>query len=345
MNRILAIDIGGGTQDILLYDSDKPLDNCIQMILPSPTLLVASQISCATAEKKAIYLHGDVMGGGPSVRAIKTHLAAGLPVSATPGAALTVKDNLEQVAMLGISLSDKAPPGSLSIRLGDIDPGMYSRMLREVGENIPTRFAVAVQDHGFSPHESNRIFRFRLWEHFMEEGGSLDKLAYSTVPPFYTRMQAVQRTLPGALVMDTCGAALLGALCDERVRNAAEDSAVAVVNIGNQHTFAAIVRGRQVTGLFEHHTGRMTAEKIVDYTDRLINGTLTNREIIDDGGHGCFPPQKAVRVSLVAVTGPRRMLLSGSQWYFASPLGNMMLMGCFGLIAAALTSPDWKDGC
>ncbi len=41
--RILAIDIGGGTQDILLYEEGKPIENCVQMILPSPTQLVAQK--------------------------------------------------------------------------------------------------------------------------------------------------------------------------------------------------------------------------------------------------------------------------------------------------------------
>jgi hypothetical protein len=38
----------------------------------------------------------------------------------------------------------------------------------------------------------------------------------------------------------------------------------------------------------------------------------------------------------LAVTGPRRSLMRGSrhQPYFAAPHGDMMLAGCFGLLAA-----------
>jgi hypothetical protein len=38
----------------------------------------------------------------------------------------------------------------------------------------------------------------------------------------------------------------------------------------------------------------------------------------------------------VAVTGPRRSLLAGSRLrpHFAVPFGDMMLAGCFGLLAA-----------
>jgi uncharacterized protein (DUF1786 family) len=53
---ILAIDIGSGTQDILLYEEGKPMENCVQMILPSPTQLVSAQIQKATAAGKDIYL-------------------------------------------------------------------------------------------------------------------------------------------------------------------------------------------------------------------------------------------------------------------------------------------------
>ncbi len=37
------------------------------------------------------------------------------------------------------------------------------------------------------------------------------------------------------------------------------------------------------------------------------------------------------------VTGPRRGMLSGSRLkpYFATPFGDMMISGCFGLLAAA----------
>ena len=35
--RILAIDVGTGTQDILLFDSSQPIENAFQLIMPSPT--------------------------------------------------------------------------------------------------------------------------------------------------------------------------------------------------------------------------------------------------------------------------------------------------------------------
>jgi len=35
--KILSIDVGMGTQDILLYDSENNMENCFKMVLPSQT--------------------------------------------------------------------------------------------------------------------------------------------------------------------------------------------------------------------------------------------------------------------------------------------------------------------
>ena len=42
--RILAIDVGTGTQDIMIYDTEKELENSIKLVLPSPHLFISQQI-------------------------------------------------------------------------------------------------------------------------------------------------------------------------------------------------------------------------------------------------------------------------------------------------------------
>jgi len=335
MDNLLAVDVGGGTQDILLYERGKSLENCIQLVLPAPTVLVGKKIQKATSQGKAVFLFGRTMGGGPSAKAIKEHLAAGFPVYATTESAMTIHDNLEKVQELGVVLTADKPEKAEAVRLADLDLLMLEQILAKVGYTLPAQIAVAVQDHGYSPHQSNRVLRFRLWEQFMSGGGKLSELAYRTVPSVFTRMQAIKQDVPDALLMDTCGAALLGALSDYVVGEAAKKGIIVVLNLGNQHSFAALVHRERVLGLFEHHTALMTAEKARAYLERLCKATLTNQEVQDDGGHGCIPPVKPVRAELVVVTGPRRALLSANDYYFAAPQGNMMLMGCFGLIAAA----------
>ena len=39
--RILAIDVGTGTQDIMIYDTTKELENAIKLVLPSPYLYIS----------------------------------------------------------------------------------------------------------------------------------------------------------------------------------------------------------------------------------------------------------------------------------------------------------------
>ncbi len=76
--RILAIDIGTGTQDILLFDSSGAVENCVKMVMPSPTALLAERIHRATALGQPILFTGVTMGGGPSKRALSRHTGSGL---------------------------------------------------------------------------------------------------------------------------------------------------------------------------------------------------------------------------------------------------------------------------
>ena len=49
--KILAIDVGTGTQDILIYDDEKELENSIKLVLPSPHLYISQQIKELTEEE------------------------------------------------------------------------------------------------------------------------------------------------------------------------------------------------------------------------------------------------------------------------------------------------------
>ena len=90
--RLLCLDVGSGTQDVLLLDTEQSVENAIQMVLPSPTVLVAQKIKAATARGDSIVLVGETMGGGPCTHALKRHLKAGFKVYATPPAARSFSD-------------------------------------------------------------------------------------------------------------------------------------------------------------------------------------------------------------------------------------------------------------
>jgi uncharacterized protein (DUF1786 family) len=335
-SKILAIDIGQGTQDIFIYDEKKPVENCVQMVLPSPTQIIALKVRQATALKKNIFLFGSTMGGGPSAWAIQRHLKSGLKVYATEPAALTLRDNLEEICKAGLQITRRPPSGVLRIHLRDMDLPSLEKALQPFGVSLPQACAVAVQDHGFSPGGSNRRFRFQYWETFLLQGGSLQDLIYRNPPPSMTRMASIQKDAPGAMVMDTCAAALWGILCDPKAVEHLQ-AGILAVNLGNQHTLGALIQGERVWGIFEHHTGRMTRDRLISFLERFPQKRLSNDAIFKDGGHGCavhpdFSRKRGYR--FIAVTGPRRSLAEGLGFHMAAPYGNMMLTGCFGLIAA-----------
>jgi uncharacterized protein (DUF1786 family) len=331
---ILTLDIGGGTQDLLVITEGEPLENALQCILPSPTVMIAGKISQATWARKAVFLTGHLMGGGSSSQAIRDHLAAGLPVYAQSKAALTIRDDLDQVAQMGIQISDSAPAEAIEIKLGDIQEKALAGLFESFGLVLPDIRLVAVQDHGFAPQESNRRFRFKHWEDFLASGKPLETLLYQNIPAHLTRMKAVQETWPVALVMDTGAAAILGALEDEQVKKMGSPP-ILIINIGNEHTLAAwMVEGR-LAGIFEHHTFFLKMEKLLADLKGFVSGKLTNEQVLQDQGHGCLnnEPWKG-RFPPLIVTGPRRGLMAPAKVLMAAPFGNMMLSGCFGLLRA-----------
>lgn len=333
----LAIDVGGGTQDVLLWQPDIPLENCIKMVLPSQTTVVAARMRRCTLQGFPIFLTGNLMGGGACVQAIQEHLQRGLPVYAEVEAALTIYDNLDRVKAMGVILVEEAPPDTQQLVMRDVDRGALAQALAGFEVELPESYAVAVQDHGFSPHGSNRLFRFQQWRDFLDQGGELDQLYYREPPAYLTRMRAVQRDLPGALLMDTGAAAIMGALCDPFAAEKVEEGLL-VLNLGNQHAVAALVLNARIFGIYEHHTGCLTPDKLRDHLHRFRLGILSDEEVFADQGHGCVSPDGASemsRFSTVVVTGPQRHLAKNLGYHFAVPYGDMMLSGCFGLIRAA----------
>lgn len=343
--RILAVDVGTGTQDILYFDARLELENCPQLVMPSPTMIVAGRIRRATAAGHAVVLTGVTMGGGPCHWAAMDHLRAGLPLFATPEAARTFDDDLENVARMGVRLvSDDEARALRDVTVCELKDFAYDDIVRTLTafgvSEPPDACAVAVFDHGAAPPGfSDRIFRFQYLAERVREGLAAFAFRRGAIPPAMTRLRAVAATAPAdrdLLVMDTGPAAVLGALEDPIVRQAER---ALVTNVGNFHVLAFHLHRGAIAGLFEHHTGEVTAAQLETFLERLATGTLTNEEVYGSQGHGALvlDPTAADGVPpLLAVTGPRRALLGGGRWrpYWAVPHGDMMLTGCFGLLRA-----------
>lgn len=333
---VVAIDVGAGTQDILLYDPAQAPENCLKLVLPAQTQVIAGQVRRATAARQAIHLNGVTMGGGACSDALKAHLDAGLSVSATPSAARTLHNDLARVAGMGVLIQPDAPPDAAAITLGDVDLAALEQALAPFGVALPATLAVAVQDHGYQPGAGNNAVRFAYLQGLLAENGDLRRMVYSEPPAGMTRMEAVRQAHPGVVLMDTGAAAVLGALADPAVAQAAQGSGAILVNVGNMHTFATLLRGRRLYGLFEHHTGGITAEIISSLVEGLRNATLDIdgfRASFDGHGAALDPAYHDVGpFPFVAITGPNRRLARPLGYYEAAPHGDMMLAGSWGLV-------------
>lgn len=336
MDRILAIDVGAGTQDVLIYECDRTPENWLKMVLPSQTRIIGARVRKATEASRSVHLAGTLMGGGASTNAIKEHLAAGLSVTATADAARTVHNDLDRVRDIGIRIADEPPLDAVVVTLGDIDLNAIERTLADHEVEMPETVAIAVQDHGYAPDLGNNDVRFAYLDGLLCQGGDLAQMVYREPPALMTRMVAVSRLVPGAFLMDTGAAAVLGVPGDPLVGRMVREEGAILVNVGNMHTFAVLVKGQRLYGLFEHHTGGISAAIIAELVERLRHGTISNASFQRDfDGHGAAL-DPAYRdegpFHFVAITGPNRAIARGLGYHEAVPHGDMMLTGAFGLV-------------
>jgi len=376
--KILTVDIGTGTQDIFLYDSELDIENGFKLVLPSPTMMVHRRLKQMLQSRRPILLTGHQMGGGPSAWAIEEFARAGIPVYMTPSAATTLNDELEKVEALGIHIVEDDEVKGLkskveSIELKDFDFELISKTFKDYGVSLDNlaAIAVAVFDHGNAPAGvSDRQFRFDYLDERIREKNSLSSFAFlaSDVPKIMTRLQSVVDSageLPCPLVvMDTAPAAVLGATFDSKLNFYHTNNSslplykeMIVCNVGNFHTLAFRLGEQGIEGVFEHHTGEIDLAKLEKLICKLADGSLKHQDVFDDMGHGALMySDDAFEFGRdefdVVVTGPRRSMFQTMddrpltmhrpsstvngrlRPYFAVPFGDMMIAGCFGLLAA-----------
>src|SRR5256714_13726226 len=275
--RILAIDVGTGTQDILLFESGKTIENCFKMVMPSPTVIIAERIKRATERGQPILLTGVTMGGGPCHWAARDHALAGNAVAVTSEAGRTFDDDLSMVEQMGFEIIDEAEapqraekPDWLHIELQDFDARAIITAMRAFNvDPAVDALAIAAFDHGAAPPGiSDRRFRFNFITETVRKDPTPSAFAYAVehTPADLTRVRAIASSAsryvelsgssPGIplILMDTGSPAVLGSLEDPQVRDQQHSL---LCNIGNFHTLAFhLVEGR-IVGIFEHHTGEI----------------------------------------------------------------------------------------
>ena len=331
----LCLDIGSGTQDVLLHSPDVEIENCPKFVLPSPALQIGKRMESLRMQGKNIWLYDRNMGGGVT-RFIRAHQQAGLKVTAQKSAAYTMADDLTRVTDMGIELTDTCPDGFEPVRLTDFDEKWWRTFLAAAELPWPDAIAACAQDHGFHPGESNRRGRFKLWQSFLNEGGGRpEALVYDTPPTMLTRLKDLQDDIDGGVVADTGAAAVLGALFVDEIEKQSHETGITLVNIGNSHLVAFLLYKGRIHGVYEQHTGCVNGEKLWSDLEKFRCGCLSFEQVFEDRGHGCLTmelPAGANGFAPTHVLGPRRTMLDGYDVTFPAPGGDMMLAGCFGLI-------------
>ena len=283
--RILAIDVGTGTQDIMVCDDEKELENSIKIVLPSPHLYISQQVR---EIENDLYFTGEIMGGGKIKKSILEHMEKGYKVVMEPLCARTIRDDLNQVKSYGIEIAEdeKDYEGYTRIKMADINITKLAEFL--LGYDLEFDFdkiAIAVQDHGYNENMGDRDFRFeKIREKISEPISPLEFGFTDNLPEYYTRMQAVRRTIEKEgieeipLLMDTKFASIAGMCFDEIAKSL---NSFVVIDIGNGHTTAASIENGKIQGVFEHHTSSLTGESLERYIKRLASGEITNKEVYD----------------------------------------------------------------
>lgn len=350
--KILAVDVGTGTQDILLFDTRLDIENAYKLVLPAPTMIIHRRLHLATQARQPVLLEGVTMGGGPSQWAAEDHVRSGLPVYATPEAARTFNDDLAAVEEMGIKIvsEDEAqnlPEEVQRIELRDFNYQTIQSTLEAYGVDLTdlATVAVSVFDHGAAPVDvSDRQFRFDYLDQRIKEVNKLSAFAYLSdqIPAIMTRLQAVADSAENCpvpvIVMDSAPAAVLGATYDPQVNSL---SRKVIGNVGNFHTLAFRLGPSGIEGVFEHHTGLIDVPRLENLLVSLADGSLTHEDVFGSHGHGALiyndvPLPLTPADHNLVITGPRRAMLRGSRLdpYFAVPFGDMMIAGCFGLLAS-----------
>lgn len=364
--KILAIDIGAGTQDILLYDSEVALENSIKIVLPSPTRIMAQKIRKST---NGILFTGEIMGGGYIKRAIVEHISKGYNVVMEENAARTIKDDVDKVKSLGIDIiknnkNNKAIADIFlhdTIALMDVDLDTIMETVHKFDSDASFDYiAVAVQDHGFNDTMGDRDFRFSKIKEKLNTPIAPEEFAFYAdspdninIPEYYSRMNAVKNTLSSNnssnnnslnndddnnnLNDNNNSSKWEGALIQDSkfasIVGACADpytnnfNSYIVMDIGNGHTMAAAIENGKINGVFEHHSHTLTGEKIEYFVNKLAKGTITHEEVYNDHGHGAQSIKSIKTLEKVIVTGPNRKFIEDTNLdYYYAVPGGDVMM-------------------
>lgn len=351
MSLILAIDVGKGTEDTLLWETDEQnFENAIQTVLPSRTNMLSKRIQKLIDRDQKIIIDGAIMAGEPWHKHLYEY-ASNHPhrVIMTETAAMSLRYNLDQVRSRGITtitetelVEKKLIP---NVTTSDIEWDRIQHILTRSNYSISDIEAVLIscQDHGnpSDPAQSTRDYRMKEIYSNLDKTGQLEDLLVS-LPKISNDMPRHKSIATSAFntfdhlskdqifVMDSSPAVVLGTLNPELDKEI-------VINVGNGHTIIIGTNQQLVEFAYELHTGGVTPERIKSDIERIFQQDLTHQQSLDEGGHGLYireQPLDLEQFKPFSLIGPNRELLKTLEVEFIHPIGNMMMAGPYGLIRA-----------
>ena len=345
MSRILTVDVGAGTMDVLYLDTRR--SEQFKAVVKSPVASLAQRVEAALGK---LLILGREMGGGAVSRAVKERARASeivMSLSAAP----TIHHDLDRVRSAGIQvLEDEAAEamaregGYSVIEFGDLPIDR----LREIvsGFDVPFSFdviGICAQDHGVPPDgDSHLDHRHRHFRTVLDATPFPHAFLHHTenLPPDMSRLRSIAesaRSVPAdeVYILDSGMAAILGASMDPRVQ---QRKNALVLDIATSHTVAAALQGAELIGFFEYHTADITLERLETLLVDLANGDLSHARILAEGGHGAYTRRSFgfENTEIILATGPKRALIGPSELpiELGAPLGDNMMTGTVGVLEA-----------
>jgi uncharacterized protein (DUF1786 family) len=354
MSKILTIDVGAGTMDVLYTDTESGLH--YKAVVRSPVSTLADRVR--SADGKLLIL-GTEMGGGAVTQAVK-QLAAREQVVISTSAAATISHDTEKVRSLGLDIvSDRRAreletDGGLSVvAFCDLEIDRLRRIVETFG--VPFAFDVVgacAQDHGVAPKGVSHLdYRHNHYKPMLDEKPYPHALLHrgDEVPEDMSRLRSIaaaaRELCAGEVyVMDSGMAAILGASMDPRVRRCRKSL---VLDVATSHTVAAALQDGELCGFVEYHTRDVRPERIDALLQELADGRLRHQRVLAEGGHGAYTrrPLGFDSVEVILATGPKRGILAGSKLEIelGAPFGDNMMTGTVGLLEAIRRREGWAE--
>ena len=364
MSYILAIDVGKGTEDVMLIHEEQlsaeNYENAIQLVYPSTAQLLKRKLEVIDPQD-VLFFSGPTMAGEPWNKIIYTRLKQ-FPntVFMTKSAALSLRYNLNFLKSKGVMILEereflhglKSHNNSNHITTGDINWELLFSVFSDlsIDKSSISKILLCCQDHGRPDDVTQSVRDFRIKHTYKElsKRGKLEDLLkpLPQIPDYFPRHRAIcldalehfnHLTQNDVLLMDSSPAVTLGAINKSSI----EREFAVVVNVGNGHTLAVFLSNGEVIAVYETHTGKVNANEFLSELKQVASGKLTHEESLRRGGHGIFTrtpmefeEEEFERFLPLVAIGPNREKIKNLPVMFAHPGGNMMMSGPIGLIKA-----------